>query len=630
MEDELHRLHDHEHLAGRHGVAGGDANLGHRARHLGAQLVALSGALHGSACQRPQFAQHREAPTCAEVIDDSGIAIARDDVAARRAVGRNEHEHVVGQPLRTDGLALAVANPVAAGGVALDREGRLLTVEREAHAHCRAPARGGHEAVAARGLPGVANVDGVPGAIVQRVQRGGHARPAKGRHVVMPAAGEGLAEKARRQPAAAKEWMVDDGAQQTLVGADAGRLEGGEAVAQPLDRRGTRGAVADQLGDHRVVVRRDDRAGGDAAVDAQPGQRRLDVAADGAELWPVVVGRVFAIHARLDRPSGDGDVGLRERQRLAGGDADLPLDEVEPGHLLGDRVLDLQPRVHLEEVRHLRALGEHEFHRAERVIADRAAELERRVEEPLADDFGQTRRGRLLDHLLVVTLDRAFALEQMNEVSVRIAGELHFEVARPLDQLFEQHPLVAEGAHRLALGKLELDDEVGEVIDAAHALAAATRAGLDEQRHANGARLLEQQFRLLRFAVVTRHAQHPGTRGNALRFDLRAHALDHVGARPDPGDAVLDAATHELCALGEKAIARMDGARARGDGRLHDGIRIEVAAYGIGRADAHGRVGFTHVTGAGVGIRVDGDGAQAEPACGADDAASDLAAIGDQ
>ena len=39
-----------------------------------------------------------------------------------------------------------------------------------------------------------------------------------------------------------------------------------------------------------------------------------------------------------------------ERQRLALGDAHLQLDEIEAGDRLGDRMLDLQARVHLEEV----------------------------------------------------------------------------------------------------------------------------------------------------------------------------------------------------------------------------------------------------------------------------------------
>ena len=40
---------------------------------------------------------------------------------------------------------------------------------------------------------------------------------------------------------------------------------------------------------------------------------------------------------------------LRQRQRLAGGDAQLPLDQVDAEQRLGHRMLDLQPRVHLDE-----------------------------------------------------------------------------------------------------------------------------------------------------------------------------------------------------------------------------------------------------------------------------------------
>ena len=47
--------------------------------------------------------------------------------------------------------------------------------------------------------------------------------------------------------------------------------------------------------------------------------------------------------------AGQPDVLLAERQRLPRGDAELPLDQVEPGDELGDGVLDLQARVHLHE-----------------------------------------------------------------------------------------------------------------------------------------------------------------------------------------------------------------------------------------------------------------------------------------
>ncbi len=41
---------------------------------------------------------------------------------------------------------------------------------------------------------------------------------------------------------------------------------------------------------------------------------------------------------------------LLQRQRLAGGHTKLPFDEIEARDLLRDRMLDLQPRVHLHEI----------------------------------------------------------------------------------------------------------------------------------------------------------------------------------------------------------------------------------------------------------------------------------------
>ena len=61
--------------------------------------------------------------------------------------------------------------------------------------------------------------------------------------------------------------------------------------------------------------------------------------------------------------AGERDAVLRERQRLAGRDAQLPLDEVEPGDHFRHRMFDLQPRVHFQEIETLVG-GEKEFHRA--------------------------------------------------------------------------------------------------------------------------------------------------------------------------------------------------------------------------------------------------------------------------
>ena len=108
----------------------------------------------------------------------------------------------------------------------------------------------------------------------------------------------------------------------------------------------------DELGDHRVVEGGHAVAGGDAGIDPDsrqtllaPEAHRQDPPGRGQE---IVLG-VLGVDAGLDRRAVAGDVILSQRQRLARGDAELPFHEIEPGHRLGDRMLDLQPGVHLEK-----------------------------------------------------------------------------------------------------------------------------------------------------------------------------------------------------------------------------------------------------------------------------------------
>src|SRR5206468_1590507 len=62
-------------------------------------------------------------------------------------------------------------------------------------------------------------------------------------------------------------------------------------------------------------------------------------------------GMVVLIPATRYSPSARREERVRiERERLAPRNANLPLHEIDAGHHLGDRMLDLQPRVHLEEI----------------------------------------------------------------------------------------------------------------------------------------------------------------------------------------------------------------------------------------------------------------------------------------
>src|SRR5262249_45665676 len=128
----------------------------------------------------------------------------------------------------------------------------------------------------------------------------------------------------------------------------------------------------DHLRDERVEGRRHDAPGAEAAVDAHAGAERGVEAGDPARRRAEARVGVFGADARLDR-----DPALRERElgeALAARDPDLEAHEVEAGRLLGDAVLDLEARVHLEEEEARR--GHEELDRADARVADAAREAD--------------------------------------------------------------------------------------------------------------------------------------------------------------------------------------------------------------------------------------------------------------
>ena len=192
------------------------------------------------------------------------------------------------------------------------------------------------------------------------------------------------------------------------------------------------------LHQQRVVVRGDLRAGeGVARVEPDAAAGRGAVGGEHAEVGGEVVGRVLGGDAALDGVAAhlDGalvrDVDLRVGEPLPLGDQDLGLDQVAAGDHLGDRVLHLDARVHLDEVV-VPLLVEQELHGAGVAVADLPGDLQRVGAERFALPPGQAERGGEFHHLLVAPLDGAVALVEVDQVAVAVAQHLHLDVLRVL------------------------------------------------------------------------------------------------------------------------------------------------------------------------------------------------------
>ena len=117
-------------------------------------------------------------------------------------------------------------------------------------------------------------------------------------------------------------------------------------AAQPAQRLDPGSSEGDDLGDHRVEVGGDLIALGHSGVDPDTRPRRQVEPGDPAWCGCEVAVGVLRVEPGLH---GVAELGRTVGQPVARGHLDLSLDQVELVGDLGDRVLDLQPGVHLEE-----------------------------------------------------------------------------------------------------------------------------------------------------------------------------------------------------------------------------------------------------------------------------------------
>ena len=137
---------------------------------------------------------------------------------------------------------------------------------------------------------------------------------------------------------------------------------------------------------------------------------------------------------------------------LALGDEDLGAHDVDAGDDLGDGVLDLDARVDFNEIPVVGFRIEEEFDGARAVVIRFTREPDGGLGDGVAHIGGERYGGRDFDDLLMAALDRTIAFEEVDDVAVPVAEDLHLDVARAADEAFEEDGSVAESGGGLGLG----------------------------------------------------------------------------------------------------------------------------------------------------------------------------------
>ena len=277
------------------------------------------------------------------------------------------------------------------------------------------------------------------------------------------------------------------------------------------------------------------------------------------------------------------DVALRKRQAVSRGNSQHQLDDIDARHHLGDGVLDLEARIDLEKI--IVVAAQDEFDGAHAAIVQALAEPRRVGHHPLALVRGEICGRGFLDQFLVPTLQRAFALEQMNDVAFAVPGNLHFDVTSVLDQLFDDQPGVAEPVFGFAHGGFDFAGQSVGMRDGTHALAATACRRLQHRRQAEFMHDVGDRCGVVARRLAAGHGRHAGRFGLALGGCLVAQPFDDVRCRPDEHKSRRLDGAGKFGILRQKAEPGMNGLGAGGLCRGDHGVDPQITLACGGAAD---------------------------------------------
>ena len=277
------------------------------------------------------------------------------------------------------------------------------------------------------------------------------------------------------------------------------------AIGAPgRELRHKRVVVDGHLAGRRRVRCRHERQARRAAAGASRGRRGHEA-----------VVRIFGVDPRFDRMPD-------RRERALGssvsgsprGDADLPLHEVDTGHELRHGMLDLQPRVHLEEVERA-VLVEQKLDRPGVGVADARA---RRARPPRRCARRCVRRDRTATGLPRAPSDAAAeSSTRARRTAPRCRTRRRATAPRcaaAAEAALEIHGAVPERRQAPRNARRAARSELARVVDEAHALAAAAGDGLehaaDSRSASASARDLVRRHIRRRVAPGARHDRHAG------------------------------------------------------------------------------------------------------------------------
>ena len=120
-------------------------------------------------------------------------------------------------------------------------------------------------------------------------------------------------------------------------------------------------------------------------------------------------------------------------------DQHLRADDIEPGHDLSNRMLNLNTWIHLDEEPLVAVEIVKKLYRARVVVFNLTCHAGRSFAQLCHNLAWQAETRCDFDHLLMSTLHRTIALVKMDHIAVLVSDDLHFDVLGAADVFFEKY-----------------------------------------------------------------------------------------------------------------------------------------------------------------------------------------------
>ena len=346
-------------------------------------------------------------------------------------------------------------------------------------------------------------------------------------------------------------------------------------------------AAAGELHQHRIEMRTDLRTGVHRAT-VQPDTRTTSgtISSDRTHIRAEPIGRILSGDPALHRRATDTQLILDQTQilqGLSGGNTDLRAHQIHVRDLFSDRMLHLNPGIHLDEhmlTSTLTGSLQQKFHRARIAVAHRLSEGDRVAVQRLTHLIIEIRRRSNLDHLLVPALQRTIPLKEVDHITGTISEHLDLNMARPHHRLLQKDRRIAERrislVHRLA-------QRTGQSIRGlypAHPAAASTSNSLHKDRKTDPLSLSKQLFRVSGGLRALQH-RHTSLPGRTQSTHLIASGLQHISLRADESNTRLLGRTCQIRILREEPIPGINRIRTRLTSDPDDLPNIQIGPHRV-------------------------------------------------